>query len=91
MLTLAMGGVSFLLGERKWQHQNVKQLHLLAQNAKSVIIQQARIQQQIQKELKLQNSVQDVAKEQFTKKQNNLLGDLCQKTRNLRNLKSHQE
>lgn len=63
-------GVSFLLGERKWQHQNVKTSFLHALNAKSVTMRQARIQQQTQKEWKLQSSAHVVGKEPFIKKPN---------------------
>ena len=72
MLTLPCGGVSFLLGEEKWLYQNAKILSLLAQSAKREIMHQAKIQLQILKELKSQNSVQDAEREPFIKKQNNL-------------------
>ncbi len=52
MLALQRWGVSFLLGERKWQHQNVKILFLLAQNVKRETMRQAKTQQQTQSELK---------------------------------------
>ena len=64
-------GVSFLLGDKIWQHQNAKELHLLAQNVKKEIIQQARTQQTMQKELKLLNSAKNAEKEQTTKRQSN--------------------
>ena len=69
-LTLFSKGVNFLLGDKKWLHQNAKLLHLNAQNAKRETIQLRRTPLQIQKELKLKSIVQDAIKEQNTKKQN---------------------
>ena len=62
----------FLLGERKWQHQNVKLLLLNAQNAKKEVTQLKRTLLQIQRELKSTNTAQDATNALNTKKQNNL-------------------
>ena len=61
----------FLLGERKWQHQNANLLHLNALNVTKEIMRLKRTLQTIVKELRSTNSVQDAIREQNIKKQNN--------------------
>ncbi len=71
MTNISCGVLVFLLGEGIWHYQNVKILSWLAQNVRKEIMLQAKIHQQILKELRLQNFVQDAEKELFIKKQNN--------------------